>query len=341
MKTVFFLNIFLFFLVVGLQQTTYGQQSIGNSGAHALPPIADNNVMCDTLSFVLAPDPWPAGLTYAAGFLWSNGYTDSVIYKMDLSGAIVQTIPSPAQGSFKGGSLDYDGTHLLCLIEQDATIYQLNPTDGAIDGQIQLPFYDTDPNFIGLAYDGQNYWCASHTPPVLLKIDPTTGTVLDSFTLTKPIIVLEYINGILYGIESFFSNISKVYTVDVQTGALNFVQDWCIEQTSDLAWNGQDIYCIQTLGTAQLIYGIGGEVLVNAVDVSSVPSLAVFPNPVEDVLRFSGEMPDAVHLIDITGKILPLSVDGNTCDFSTVLPGIYTVQFRYDDRFVFKKIVKI
>ncbi len=128
------------------------------------PPTASNNGY--------------GGLTWDGSSLWqADGYGGG-IYRLNPSNAnVLQTIPSPTQYP---SDLAFDGHHLWVAGYPENTLYKLNP----VNGQVVVTFASLPPGqaqLFGMTFGGGFLWLSINN--VLYKMDPNTGTIVDSRSL--------------------------------------------------------------------------------------------------------------------------------------------------------------
>lgn len=107
-----------------------------------------------------SPGDYPEGLAFDGQFLWSNNYSDGVLYKVDP--ATGQTL-----GAYSGGGLPthpeglaWDGSFLWTVDHFDSTISKLRVTATGVEiaAQFQIPLGSGPP--VGLEWDGTHLWLA-------------------------------------------------------------------------------------------------------------------------------------------------------------------------------------
>lgn len=94
-----------------------------------------------------------AGSAWDGSSLWQLAWEEKKIYQVDLgSGRILQSFPSPGQGTCSG--LAFDGQYLWVANYEDEKIYRIDQhANGKIIGTQEGNFETT-----GLAWDGQHLW---------------------------------------------------------------------------------------------------------------------------------------------------------------------------------------
>jgi hypothetical protein len=281
---------FLLFLLIVFSQKLHSQSLVinGYEAGMTIPyKMQNNTVACDTIFSFLTIDVMPAGITFDGNYLWNSGYGSSFIYKYDLNGQSIASIPNP--GLFtSGGDMDFDGTNLLICVERDGILYKVNPLTGSVVSQFNLPVQDiTDPDNFGVAFDGMNIWSTEYNTSTqnsstLYKHSAATGSVIDSFILADEVLPIKFINGELYGISMFPQLLHKIDTV---SGNYLSSIPWCIPGPRGLSLVNNNMWASSTnipLGT-QRIYEFDSLLLdIHEVNNSFNGQLQIYPNPASD-----------------------------------------------------------
>lgn len=271
--------------------STYGQgvkKTTKISGIN-LSKIIDNThyqksstLICDTI-FSFKTRQFPSGLTWDGQNLW---YVDtSYIYKVSSTGMYIDSIINPASNSIlKGGDLTYDGLNLWYADEETAKLFKINPTNGNVLQQFNLPsFGQSDPNGFGLSWDGVNIWHSQYNSPRLYKLNPTNGNIIDSLPTTSGILGMEWVNGNLYGISG-----QQVFKINLNTGAFQDSTSWCIPFSLGLTWDGYFLWNVSgqdsingiPTGGKQKIYKLNSDLVLSVSEHSNRNSgVEIFPNP--------------------------------------------------------------
>jgi hypothetical protein len=133
------------------------------------------------------------GLTWDGRYLWTCGFFDETIYKIDpwYSGyKVMQTFTWPGPESPRWRDLAWDGNYLWAASWADNPdilppwkVHKLNPNDGSEISSFIVPFAG-HPD--GLTWDGTYLWVGeeAHSPGYqgsVHRIDPTTGQIVQSF----------------------------------------------------------------------------------------------------------------------------------------------------------------
>ena len=128
------------------------------------------------------PGTYPDGLAWDGYYLWYSDADGQTIYKLNpKSGAVVDSFVSP--GTFPTG-LAFDGSNLWnsdpATAFSSGTPDQLHHVTTAGGVLSTSPAKGAFPT--GMAYDGVNLWHSDNVEQMIYKLDPTTLTVLDSFS---------------------------------------------------------------------------------------------------------------------------------------------------------------
>jgi len=130
------------------------------------------------------------GLAFDGTFLWaSSDYHSDYIFKFDLSGDKIDSIPNPA-GDYSGG-MTFDGEYLWVSMYYPNTqpnLLRVDTASGTVVSSIPSPGLQPQ----GLAWDGQYLWVSMDDndgdPERVWKLDPSNGDTLLSFPVptTRP-----------------------------------------------------------------------------------------------------------------------------------------------------------
>jgi len=126
-----------------------------------------------------SPGPDPRGLTWDGEYLWNADATYQTIYKLNLTGGVVASFRSP--GSSPVG-LAWDGTYLWTADSSMVEIHKIDPLSGSVVQSFRSPDYDP----YGLTWDGTYLWIATRSLDTIWKINHTTGAVVTSFRSPGP-----------------------------------------------------------------------------------------------------------------------------------------------------------
>ena len=144
---------------------------------------------------------YPTGLTFDGQYFWVSNW-GGTIYKIDLSGTVVGSIPSPAL--WPGGCV-YDGANIWVTdYVGGPQIFKLDMTTGAILASYQIVY---SYYWAGMAWDGQYLYHGINTggpgAHTIYKIDPTTGATVGTIPVpSQDISGLTYHDGHLWYSDS-------------------------------------------------------------------------------------------------------------------------------------------
>lgn len=199
----------------------------------------------DTSFSFTTPGTIPSGIAWDGEYLWHCD-TSSNIYKLTVNGVIADSIPNPDKTvSTRGGAMTFDGENLWLVGEQAARLYRISRS-GALLNDYDLPSIgSSDPNGFGIAWDGEHLWHSQYAPPVIYKINPDNGKVLDSLKTVDTILGIEWLNDRLYGIAVYKApRRAKYGQISMTTGELSEVIDWCINHPLDLCYDGTHLWSV-------------------------------------------------------------------------------------------------
>ena len=308
----------LIFTVLSLTAFNFTwSQSINNptkiSGINLAESVADlynlrtNKSTCDTI-FSFNTRPNPSGLTWDGQNFWCAD--TSFIYKVNSSGLHIDSIINPAETTiniFTGGGLLYDGANLWLADEESAQLFKINPTNGIVLQQFNLPsINDSDPNGFGIAWDGNYLWHSQYSPPRLYKLNPTDGNIIDSLVTTAGILGIEWVNGDLYGISN-----QLIFKINTSNGAFQDSASWCVPFSIGLTWDGSNLWNVSgqdsivgiPTGGKQKIYGINSDFTLS-VHENLNNDVNLFPNPSNGIitLTLAHHTNGQIIITDILGK---------------------------------------
>lgn len=314
-------------------------------------------ITCDTI-FSFLTKPFPSGLTWDSQNLW---YVDSsYIYKVSTTGIYLDSIHNPGTEYYKDGGLTYDGINLWYADEQSAKLYKINPANGIIFQQFNLPSLGQgDPNGWGLAWDGTYIWHSQYNPPRLYKINPINGNVIDSLSTEIGIVGILMVNGILYGLGRHpLVNPSdfQIFKINTNSGTFQESASWCIPFSLGLTYDGTSFWNVSGSmpNGNQRIYKLNSD-LILSVDKNINKNIAVhiFPNPTMsnitiqfDLKEMKNASLEIKNIIGQTFKIIEnkaFSIGENKIDvdISEFSKGVYLVQLQIDNQVIRRQIIKL
>jgi len=306
-----------------------------------------NTSFCDTISSFKTRS-MPTGLAWDEQYFW---YVDtSYIYKVSSVGMHIDSVINPAFNGFflKGGGLVYDGLNLWYADEQTANLFKINPANGDVLQQFNLPSFGSgDPNGFGLAWDGVNLWHSQYLPPRLYKLNPANGMIIDSLTTTFGIAGIVWINGKLYGVSG--QQLFKISTFD---GTIEDSVDWCVPFSLGLTWDGFSLWNVSgpdslfqnPTGGMETIYEINTDIILSVSKHSKTNiGVEVFPNPTTESISIRGEHLKKIEIYNMRGELIysitRIKQNSTEINFSNIPKGIYFAKIYDDTNFCTKKII--
>jgi hypothetical protein len=312
---------FIFFIAILLQfiGSNIIAQSLNNnitiSGYNLSPTTlnnqnnSSNSLSCDTtFSFPIVNDA--SGLTWDGHNLWY--VSPNYIYKVAANGAYIDSIANPGGLTNSNcGGLTFDGINLWYVNEQSAELFKLDPSNGNILRQFNLPSYgQIDPNGWGLAWDGNYIWHSQYLPEKLFKINPLTGSIINMYPTTTGILGLQWINGKLYGLHHYGGVDMELFLIDSNTGLFLDSADWCIPVPLGFTWDGENFRNLSTgpypAFGLQRIYTVYPDFISSVSgNLNENKTTDIFPNPFidETAIVFNREYNNVtIKILDVLGK---------------------------------------
>lgn len=333
-----------------LSLTNIHSQMIGGVDVSNVPsnlhstnaPMAE----CDVQFSFLTSSLSPSGLAFDGTNLLTTDLSLPFIYKYTLDGQLAATLPYPQSGG--GGDLDFDGTNLWLMAEQQGTLYKLNPINGDVLNSYTIS-NASDPNYFSCAYDNGYVWVNDYfSEHLLLHINATTGVIEDTFNIITGILSLKIINGDLYGIDY---NSDLLHKFDKTNGAILSSTPWCITQFQiGLCVADSSIWGLSggiSNGGSQSIKRFESALLSNEHFTSSNIEITVLPNPASDVINITAASTSIIgfEIYNALGESIARK-NGNglrdiSFDISNFQNGIYFVKVETKDGSFLKKCIKI
>ena len=249
------------------------------------PPALMQN--CDTIFSFPANVSWPSGLTFDGTYFYVSDFNTPYIYKYDISGTPAGTIPNPATGSDYGGDLDFDGTYLWLVVEDDGTIFKLDAVSGAVLLQYNLPTSNiTDPDDFGCAWDNGFIWITEYIDQTLMRIDPSSGTVIDSFEINRTILPLKIINNNLYGIELSGPSGNQLLHFNKSNGIVIDSMPWCLDYPLGLCSANNHLWGLSSFVTNR-VFEFDTLLFTGENEIVAGGNFSICPNPVKEKLTLS------------------------------------------------------
>jgi hypothetical protein len=349
----FFLTLFTGFLFLQIslfaQKTVYGIKS----GEVSPNDILFSSPGCDTIFSFPTPDVTPVGLAFDGIHLFSMSSFNDVIYKFDTLGQLVGRVPNPDSLNF-GGDLDFDGANIWVVIEQSGRVYKIDTTTGHVTTSFPIPSSGTpvDPNNYGCAWDHGYLWISEYIDQTLLRMNATTGEIVDSFAIHRMVLPLKVIHDNLYGIEfvdeSAYGRM-QLDKFDKSTGALIDSVPWCLPYSLGLTWAKSHLWGLSSgfgIGNSR-IYKMDS--LLGGISnlLPSTVRISVFPNPAGDKVTING--PGKINRVDIynlLGEKVSMIADfregaPKETDISYLQQGIYFLRIFLEGKIYTTKFVKL
>ncbi|MDD5528648.1 MAG: T9SS type A sorting domain-containing protein [bacterium] len=262
----------------------------------------------DTVYSFPTPGTWPGGLAWDGTHFWLSDNDALYIYKLTATGVVDTFFPEPASA----GGLTWDGSHIWYVSEQDAKLFKLDPSTGAVMSTFNLPaFGQSDPNSWGIAWDGTYFWHSEYNgaSSIIYKLDSGNGNVISSFTVPYGFILgIVWLNNYLYGVDchSF-----KIYKIDTNSGSVVDSGDWPLPYALGLARKDSCWWGVSSKIPSgnQRVYELCGE--LSGVEEKNNEHLSIMkncPNPLnkKTIISYCLVSGTAVSLkiYDINGKVV-------------------------------------
>jgi hypothetical protein len=332
----------------------FAQQIIAGRQANTLAPPVNNmlSVTCDTIFSFPIPSsfPWPSGLASDGTGFWISSYSFNVLGKFSATGMLLDTIiiPNPTN-ALTGGDLEFDGTYLWFVREEEGLLYKIDIVTKTIVSQFQLPeFGNSDPNDFGIAYGGNYLWHTVYgTSTTLYKIDPVNGNVISSFVISSNYVLpIKFINGILTGIDlTAFTAIQ----IDTSNGAIINTVPWCLNYPLGLAQHNGHLWGLSSTGTDR-IFEFDSLLVTSVLSPRNVPFNFSITNPVGNTIHIqlqnNVKYPVLFQLKDMQGRVI-CKTRFNSTEANAEVPvdrlaaGVYVVELQSDDLSHARKMLKL
>lgn len=351
MKTKFF---FILLLVLGLISNLLAQTKTVAGIEIGRTPQAykttETTALCDTIFSFKTVSTYPAGLTFDGTYFYNLDGDLPYIYKYNMNGQLTDSIPNPNPSQISlnwGGGIDFDGTSLWVVVEQDGKLYKINPSNGNVILSYSLPTSTpSDPNNYGCAYDNGYIWTTEYIDKILMRIDVLTGLVVDSFVINRMVLPLKIINNELYGIsfDNFPNGQQYLLHFDKSTGSVLDSIPWCLPYPLGICTANNVLYGVSSslmYGGVQRIYKFKSFPVEIGTQIEVAP-FSLCPNPSSG--NFSIEIDEQIEQRDIE----VYDIFGNQIDFLYTsyneiclhaVAGIYVVKIRHDKKIYTAKII--
>ncbi|HKR03693.1 MAG TPA: T9SS type A sorting domain-containing protein [Bacteroidia bacterium] len=313
---------------------------------------AKATVACDTIFSFPTNVGWTSGLAFDGTYFYASDFLSPYIYKYDINGIPSGTLPNPGINSMGGGDLDFDGTYLWFIVENDGIIYKLDPSSGSVILQYNLPTSNLDPNNFGCAWDNGFIWITEYLDQTLMRIDASTGALVDSFEINRQVLPLKIFNNNLYGLEVFGPTGEQLLHFDKSNGTVIDSMPWCLDYPLGLCSANNHVWGLNSQSTNR-VYEFDSLFLSVKNIIPGLSDFSVYPNPVKDkmILNFTLEKTAGMQ-IDIYNavnqKMKTFFQQKQTAgkhqlsfDIKKFPAGIYFLKIFAGEKFLVKKIIKM
>lgn len=283
------------------------------------------------------PDPYEMGIAADGINLWTSG-KGPFFYKVNsISGAVIDSIAVPVSVSgIQGGDIDFDGSYLFSICEQDGVLSKTDVSNGNVVSQYSLPNHHVsnpmDPNNFGIALDNQFIWTTEYLDPVLsswlFKHDASTLIIVDSFYLSHAVLPVKIIDGELWGIAF---DVPYAFKINRSTGQFIDSIPWCLKFSYGFAKNTIGFWSSGTIpGNNKKVHRFE----TTPVSTGNLPGPAfnfpVHPNPATSFITIDLPGPfknnNQIIIKNLSGTIMKTIQsynNHNTIDISGLVPGAY------------------
>lgn len=172
-------------------------------GQNAAPPsnflvyILSNGTLSTRYSVGAATSRWPRDVVFDGTFMWIlsqpvSPATNSILTKMDLTGASIASLLLAGSPSGDGPAITYDGTFVWAVVGND--LYKIDSTDTVV-GTFPISNYTTSGDLQGLTFDGTNIWANDFRIGgigSLIKINPATGALIAAYPQSVTLLTQTY-----------------------------------------------------------------------------------------------------------------------------------------------------
>jgi len=343
------------FILFSFQFSIAQNKFTGGIQNGSIAPFLTPNLMvaCDTIFSFPTNVNWTSGLAFDGTYFYASDFNTQFIYKYDINGFPSGTLPNPAVGNDYGGDLDFDGTCLWLVVEQDGIIYKLDTATGTVITQFNLPTSNvSDPNNFGCAWDNGYIWITEYLDQTLMRIDASTGAVVDSFEINRQVASLRIINNNLYGLEVNGPTGDQLLHFDKTNGVVLDSIPWCLDYPLGLCQANGHVWGLNSTSINR-IYEFDSLLISSVNKISVADNFSIFPNPVKNnwTLDFTMEKSATVKIDlynSVNKKIAALSDQKQdarkhqlTFDIKNFPQGIYFLKISSDENTLIKKIIKM
>ena len=171
---------------------TFGQLMADSDSETVLvagrPADADNGTSQPNGAATISPDltiPTPnavSGIDFSGGEILMVSEQAAILYVLDPSdGSVIRSVNLPSFGDsdLGGWGIAAASGFWWHADYQRLKLYKLNPADGSVLLELPMPSM-----YLGIAWDGTNVWGVSPNTEELYRIDPATGSILNTYSLS-------------------------------------------------------------------------------------------------------------------------------------------------------------
>ncbi|MEP7168938.1 MAG: T9SS type A sorting domain-containing protein [Bacteroidota bacterium] len=343
--------IFLFLFQISFAQNKF---IAGIHNGNNTPFLTPNpTVACDTIFSFPTNVGWAAGLAFDGTYFYASDNNSAFIYKYDINGIPAGTLPNPGSGSITGGDLDFDGTYLWFIVENNGILFKMDPVSGTVISQYNLPTTNiSDPDNFGCAWDNGYIWITEYVDQTLMRIDAATGTLVDSFAIHREVLPLKIINNNLYGLELFGPSGNQLLHFDKSNGAVIDSMPWCLDYPLGICTANNHVWGLNSTFTNRVyefdsLFTSVKNIFSDAVD------FYIYPNPVKDNLNLSFTLKkssdvqiDFFNVVNQKMKTLfhqkqPQGKHNLAFDIEEFPEGIYYLKINVRENSIVKKLIKM
>ena len=336
----YLLSLIFLFATVGLAAQTVGGIISGQSNFAS----AASTMNCDVAFSFPSPDQ-PAGLAFDGTHFYSSSTTSMLINKYDLNGVLFGSIPHPGTVAAHG-DMDFDGTNLWVVSEEDGMLFKINPNDGAV---ITSFFLGGSTDVYGCAYEDGHLWISNYGSQTLMRINAETGEMVSSVPMPGYTLPMKIINGDLYGIA--FENNSAMNPMlltkyDKTTGAVIEYIPFCIPYSLGVAVADGHVWGLSAgagIGT-ETIYKFDSLLLSTPNNNAALANIRISPNPTASFISVSANSNiDQIEIINMVGAKLysgKPSLQTAEINIAHLSAGIYAVKVSVGGHTFTEQVIK-
>lgn len=339
----------ILFIILFTIKTFSQNGGLDVTNTHNISPIENEVMVCGSLFEFTPANTDPLGIAFDGTYFYVCQRNEPLIYKYTLTGVAAGTIPYPvATELLIASDMDFDGTNLWVMAEEQGVLYKLNPSNGAILSSFDITNL-TIMNYYGCAYDNGFVWVTSYSEPQeLIRVNATTGQVVNTFPLQGRFGAIKIINGGLYAINSD-PNPDVISKIDKTTGAILYTLPWCFPFTLGITTADNHLWAsswgVGNGGLRKIAKFPLSLSLDEFADVSEI-KINVFPNPANN--NITVEATDKISAIDMFNALGESvfhsnheNVESVFLDISNFSNGIYFLKITTQQGVFAKKYIKL